>query len=94
MGLSLPDKKELESILKIDARELDKMITFSRKLVPSQGSLYDFIYGLVVGMILGNYLEKFFLKYKRDPDNDELIDIYFTLSLRSPKIRKLILSNL
>lgn len=94
MGLSLPDKKELESILKIDARELDKMITFSRKLVPSQGSLHDFIYGLVVGMILGNYLEKFFLKYKRDPDNDELIDIYFTLSLRSPKIRKLILSNL
>lgn len=94
MGLSLSDKKELESILKIDSRDFDKMIAFSRKLVPSQGSLYDFIYGLVVGMILGNYLEKFFLKYKRDPDNDELIDIYFTLSLRSAKIRKLILSNL
>ena len=73
---------------------MDKLITFSRDLLPSQGNIEDFSYGLVVGIIIGSYTEKFFQKHGRNPDNDELIDIYFTMSLRSAKIRKSILDKL
>ena len=70
------------------------MINFSKSLVPSQGNIEDFCYGLVVGTIIGSYSEKFFQKHGRNPDNDELMDIYFTMSLRSAKIRKSILDKL
>ncbi|HEX2406454.1 MAG TPA: hypothetical protein VHJ38_04510 [Nitrososphaeraceae archaeon] len=49
---------------------------------------------MIVGIIIGNYSEKFFQRHGRNPDNDELIDIYFTMSLRSAKIRKTILEKL
>ena len=94
MGLSLSDKKELESLLKFRSLNMDKLITFSKDLLPSQGKIEDFSYGLVVGIIIGSYSEKFFQKHGRNPDNDELIDIYFTMSLRSAKIRKSILDKL
>ena len=70
------------------------MINFSESLIPSQGNIEDFAYGLIVGIIIGNFLEKFFQKHDRNPDNDELIDIYYTMSLRSAKIRKSILEKL
>lgn len=70
------------------------MINFSKSLIPSQGNIEDFAYGLSVGIIIGNYLEKFFQRHDRNPDNDELIDIYYTMSLRSAKIRKSILEKL
>jgi len=73
---------------------MDKLITFSKDLLPSQGKIEDFSYGLVVGIIIGSYSEKFVQKHGRNPDNDELIDIYFTMSLRSAKIRKSILDKL
>jgi hypothetical protein len=47
-----------------------------------------------VGTIIGNYSEKFLQKHSRAPDNDELMDIYFTMSLRAAKIRKAILKEL
>ncbi len=73
---------------------MDKLINFSKSLIPSQGNIEDFAYGLIVGIIIGNFLEKFFQKHDRNPDNDELIDIYYTMSLRSAKIRKSILEKL
>lgn len=94
MGLSLTDKKELESLLKFHSLNINQMITFSKNLIPSQGNIEDFAYGFIVGIIIGNYLEKFFQRHSRAPDNDELMDIYFTLSLRSAKIRKGILNEL
>jgi hypothetical protein len=94
LGLDLVDKKTLESLLKINPSELDNLISFSKQLIPSQGTLYDFLYGFLLGMIIGNFIEKFSIKYGRNPDNDEMIDIYYTLSLKSPKIRKLILKRL
>ena len=94
MGLNLADKKTLESLIKINPYDLDNLIFFAKQLLPSQGSHDDFIYGLLLGIILGNFIEKFTKKYNRNPDNDEILDIYYTLSLRSPKIRKLILKKL
>jgi hypothetical protein len=94
LGLSLRDKKELESLLKFHSLNINQMITFSKSLIPSQGNIEDFAYGLVVGTIIGNYCEKFFQTHNRAPDNDELMDIYFTMSLRSPKIRNAIINEL
>lgn len=91
MALDLADKRILESLIKIIPCELENLFFFAKQLLPSQGSYNDFIYGLLLGIILGNFIEKFTKKYNRNPDNDEMIDIYFTLSLKSPKIRKLIL---
>jgi hypothetical protein len=84
----------LESSLKFHSLNIDKLINFSKTLIPSQGNIEDFSYGLVVGTIIGTYTEKFFQKHDRNPDNDELIDIYYTMSLRSAKIRKSILDKL
>lgn len=94
MGLSLTDKKELESLLKFYSLNINQMITFSKNLIPSQGNIEDFAYGFIVGTIIGNYSEKFLQRHNRAPDNDELMDIYFTMSLRSAKIRKAILNEL
>ncbi|HEX2487481.1 MAG TPA: hypothetical protein VHJ57_02740, partial [Nitrososphaeraceae archaeon] len=94
LGLSLSDKKELELLLKFHSLNINQIITFSKNLIPSQGNIEDFAYGFIVGIIIGNYLEKFFQRHSRAPDNDELMDIYFTLSLRSAKIRKGILNEL
>jgi hypothetical protein len=88
LGLSLRDKKELESLLKFHSLNINQMITFSKSLIPSQGNIEDFAYGLVVGTIIGNYCEKFFQTHNRAPD------IYFTMSLRSPKIRNAIINEL
>ncbi len=84
----------MESLLKFHSLDIDKSINFSKRLIPSQGNIEDFAYGLIVGIIIGNYSEKFFQRHGRNPDNDELIDIYFTMSLRSAKIRKTILEKL
>jgi hypothetical protein len=94
LGLSISDKKELELLLKFHSLNINQIITFSKNLIPSQGNIEDFAYGFIVGIIIGNYLEKFFQRHSRAPDNDELMDIYFTLSLRSAKIRKGILNEL
>ena len=94
LGLSLSDKKELELLLKFHSLNINQIITFSKNLIPSQGNIEDFAYGFIVGIIIGNYLEKFFQRHSRAPDNDELMDIYFTMSLRSAKIRKAILNEL
>jgi hypothetical protein len=94
LGLSLSDKKELESLLKFHSLNINQMITFSKNLIPSQGNIEDFAYGFIVGTIIGNYSEKFFQRHNRAPDNDELMDIYFTMSLRSAKIRKTIINKL
>jgi hypothetical protein len=94
LGLSLSDKKELESLLKFHSLNINQMISFSQNLLPSQGKIEDFAYGFIVGTIIGNYSEKFLQKHSRAPDNDELMDIYFTMSLRAAKIRKAILKEL
>ncbi|MDR4510456.1 MAG: hypothetical protein MRJ93_01975 [Nitrososphaeraceae archaeon] len=93
MGLDLADKKTLESLMKFNLCDIDNLIIFTKQLLPSQGSQTDFLYGLMLGIIIGNFIEKFAKKYGRSPDEDEILDIYFTLSLKSPKIRKLILKN-
>jgi len=93
LGLDLADKKTLESLMKFNLYDVDNLIIFTKQLLPSQGSQTDFLYGLMLGIILGNFIEKFTKKYGRNPDEDEILDIYFTLSLKSPKIRKLILKN-
>lgn len=94
LGLDLVDKKTLESLMKFNLYDIDNLLMFTKQLLPSQGSQADFLYGLMLGIILGNFIEKFTKKYGRNPDEDELLDIYFTISLKSPKIRKLILKNL
>jgi hypothetical protein len=73
---------------------IDKLINFSKNLLPTQGNIEDFTYGLAIGVIIGNYSEKFFQKHARNPDDDELIDIYYTMSLRSPRLRKSMLDKL
>ena len=94
MGLTLSDKKDLESLLKFHSLNIEHLINFAKNLLPSQANIEDFGYGIVEGAIIGNYAEKFGQKHGRSPDNDEMMDIYFTMSLRSGKIRKKVLEKL
>jgi hypothetical protein len=94
MGLADGDRKELESLIKAAAHDPKVPIGLARKMVPTQGNIEDFAYGLVSGMVMGNFIAQFTSKNDRQPDRDETADILSIMMVRMPRLRMSIMKTL
>jgi hypothetical protein len=87
MGLTDSDRKELESLIKAAARDPKMPIGLARRMVPNQGNIEDFAYGLLSGMVMGNFIAQFQNRNVRQPDKDEIIDILSIMMSEMPRLR-------
>jgi hypothetical protein len=94
MGLEIGDRKELESLIKAAAHDPKVPIELARKMVPTQGNIEDFAYGLVSGMVMGNFIAQFQSRKGRQPDRDETADILSIMMARMPRLRMSIMKEL
>jgi hypothetical protein len=94
MGLADADRRELESLIKAAAHDPKVPIGLARKMVPTQGNIEDFAYGLVSGMVIGNFIAQFQSRNDRQPDRDETADILSIMMVRMPRLRMSIMKEL
>jgi|SRR5579884_1151741 hypothetical protein len=94
MGLTNQDRKQLDLLIKATTRGISIPLDLACRMVPGQGSIEDFSYGLVSGMIIGNFLAMFASKNGREMDKDEMADLFSTIMARMPEIRKAIMKEL
>jgi len=94
LGLANDDRHELESLIKAAARDPKVPIGLARKMVPTQGNIEDFAYGLVSGMVMGNFIAQFQSRNGRQPDRDETADILSIMMVRMPRLRMSIMKEL
>jgi hypothetical protein len=94
MGLVAGERKELESLIKAAANDARAPIGLARKMVPTQGNIEDFAYGLVSGMVMGNFIAQFQGRNGRQPDRDETVDILSIMMSRMPRLRMSIMKEL
>ena len=93
MGLTDSDRKELESLIKAAARDPKMPIGLARRIVPNQGNIEDFAYGLLSGMVMGNFIAQFQKRNARQPDKDEIIDILSIMMSEMPRLRMSIMEE-
>jgi hypothetical protein len=93
MGLTDSDRKGLESLIKAATRDPKMPIGLARKMVPNQGNIEDFAYGLLSGMVMGNFITQFQNKNGRQPDKDEIIDILSIMMSEMPRLRMSIMEE-
>lgn len=94
MGLTNGDRKELESLIKAATKDSSVPIGLARRMVPSQGNIEDFAYGLISGMVIGNFMASFEGKNGRQPDRDEIAEIMSIMMVRAPRLRMAIMKEL
>jgi hypothetical protein len=94
MGLADADRKELESLIKVAGNDPRVPIGLARRMVPTQGNIEDFAYGLVSGMVMGNFVAQFQSRNGRQPDRDETADILSIMMARMPRLRMSIMKQL
>lgn len=94
MILGLQDRKELESNVKSTIRQIKLWTDLARRLIPSQGDVGEFTYGLVCGMIIGGFTERFVAKNGRQPDRDEMADLFLVIRNQMPAVRRAVLREL
>lgn len=94
MGLADGDRRELESLIKAAARDPKVPLGLARRMVPTQGNIEDFAYGLVSGMVMGNFVAQFQSRNGRQPDRDETADILSIMMVRMPRLRMSIMKEL
>lgn len=94
MGLAEGDRRELESLIKAAAHDPRVPIGLARKMVPTQGNIEDFAYGLASGMVMGNFIAHFQSRNGRQPDRDETADILSIMMVRMPRLRMSIMKEL
>jgi hypothetical protein len=94
MGLDAGDRRELESLIKAAGQDPKVPIGLARKMVPTQGDIEDFAYGLVSGMVIGNFIAQFQNRNGRQPDRDETADILSIMMARMPRLRMSIMKQL
>jgi hypothetical protein len=94
MGLQAGDRKELESLIKAAAQDPRVPIGLARKMVPTQGNIEDFAYGLVSGMVMGNFIAEFHRRNDKLPDRDEMADILSIMMTKMPRLRMSIMKQL
>ena len=94
MGLVIKDRNELESLIKAAARDPNVPIMLARKMVPTQGNIEEFAYGLVSGMVIGNFIAQFISSNGRQPDKDETADILSIMMVGMPRLRLAIMKAL
>jgi hypothetical protein len=93
MGLTDSDRKEMESLLKAATRDPKMPIGLARKMMPNQGDIEDFAYGLLSGMVMGNFIAQFQNRNERQPDKDEIIDILSIMMSEMPRLRTSIMEE-
>jgi hypothetical protein len=93
MGLTDNDRKELESLIKAAARDPKMPIGLARKMVPNQGDIEDFAYGLLSGMVMGNFIAQFQNRNGRHPDKDETVDILSIMMSKMARLRMSIMEE-
>ena len=93
MGLTDNDRKELESLIKAASRDPKMPIGLARKMMPNQGDIEDFAYGLLSGMVMGNFIAQFQNRNARQPDKDEIIDILSIMMSEMPRLRMSIMEE-
>ena len=94
MILGIKERKELESSVKSAIRQIKLWTDLARKLIPSQGNLVEFAYGLVCGMVIGSFTERFVAKNGRQPDRDEIADLFLIIRNQMPAVRRAVLNEL
>src|ERR671939_85062 len=94
MGLSDGDRKELESIIKAAVHDPKVPVGLARKMIPSQGNIEEFAYGLVSGMVIGNFMALFQARNGRQPDRDEIADLFSIIMVKMPRLRMAIMKEL
>jgi hypothetical protein len=92
--LTTHDRKELESSVKSAIREIKVWTDLARKLIPSQGNVEEFAYGLICGMVIGAFTERFVGKNSRQPDRDEMADLFLIIRSQMPAVRRAVLNEL
>ena len=93
MGLTDSDRKELESLIKAATRDPRMPIGLARKMMPNQGDIEDFAYGLLSGMVMGNFIAQFQNRNGRQPDKDETIDILSIMMSKMARLRMSIMEE-
>ena len=93
MGLTDRDRKELESLIKAAARDPKMPIGLACKMMPNQGDIEDFAYGILSGMVMGNFIAQFQNRNGRQPDKDETIDILSIMMSKMARLRRSIMEE-
>ena len=94
MGLTDKDRKELEALVKAATHDPRVPIGLARKMVPTQGDIEEFAYGLISGMVMGNFMAQFESRNGRQPDRDEMADLLSMMMVKMPKLRMAIMKEL
>jgi hypothetical protein len=92
--LTIDERKELESLIKAAIKNVNIPIDLARRMMPTQGNIEEFAYGLISGMIIGNFIERFTDKNGRQPDRVEMADLFLIMISKMPYIRKAIMNKL
>ncbi|HEX2168855.1 MAG TPA: hypothetical protein VHF65_01020 [Nitrososphaera sp.] len=93
MGLTDGDRKKLLSLIKAATRDPKMPVGLARKMMPNQGNIEDFAYGLLSGMVMGNFIAQFQNTNERQPDKDEIIDILSIMMSEMPRLRMSIMEE-
>ena len=94
MGLTIADRKELETLIKAAAHDPKVPVGIARRMVPTQGDMEDFAYGLSSGMVIGNFFALFQSRNGRELDRDEIADLFSILMSKMPRLRMAIKKHL
>ena len=92
--MTIDERKELESLIKAAIKNVNIPIDLARRMMPTQGNIEEFAYGLISGMIIGNFVERFSDKNGRQPDRVEMADLFLIMISKMPHIRKAIMNEL
>ena len=87
MGLSQADRKELEALIKAAGHDPKVPVGLARRLVPNQGDIDEFAYGLSSGMVIGSFFSQFRNRNGRELDRDEIADLFSILMAKMPRLR-------
>jgi hypothetical protein len=94
VGLSNADRKELETLIKAASQDPKVPLGIARRLVPNQGDIDEFAYGLSSGMVVGNFFAQFQNRNGRELDRDEIADMFSILMTKMPRLRMSIKKHL
>ena len=87
-------EKSWSRLLKLKIKNVKIPIDPARRMTPTQGNIEEFAYGLISGMIIGNFIERFTDKNGRQPDRVEMADLFLIMVRKMPYIRKAIMNKL
>lgn len=94
MGLTFAERKKLEALIKVAINDAKTCTDLARRIIPRQGDIQDFAYGLICGMLMGNFIELFSNNNGRQPDKDEMTDLFLIMMTHMPSIRNAVINEL